>query len=289
MTAADDSASRAALPTAFLAPPPPRVWTLAAAAALYLAVVVVGSAVTLGLYALATTSGARPAAADLEAAARSLGGILAAGMVSSLAGAGVALGAAALSREAIVDRLRLGPGRRGAAVGAALFVALLGFGAAATSVARLLGAHDRGALPIIRAALRDPSPGMRALAVAIIGVGAGVGEELFFRGYLLTRLAERWRPWTANALVSAAFAAMHWDLVHSPFALLVGLALGWASLRARSVRPTLAAHVANNTLSVLGAALDGADERLPALPLLLGGAAAATLALAAVWALTRDE
>lgn len=289
MIGADDSARRASLPTAFRAPPPPRVWTLALAFALYLAVVLAGTVVTVTLYAAALRGGDALTPAGFEAVARSLGGILLAGMVSSLAGVGVALGAATLSSEPLVARLRLGPGRRGALVGAALTVALLGMGAASTSVARLLAVNDRGTLPVIREALRDPSPRMLALAVAIIGVGAGAGEELLFRGYLLTRLAERWRPWVANAIVALLFAAMHLDPVHSSFALLVGLALGWSSLRARSVRPTIAAHVVNNTLSVLGASMDGADERLPALPLLAGGGVAALGALAAVWALTRDE
>lgn len=289
MIGADDSARRASLPMGFSAPPPPRVWTLALAFALYLAAVLAGTGVTVMLYAGALHGAEALTPERFEAAARSLGGILLAGLVSSLAGIGVALGAATLSSDSLTDRLRLGPGRRGLPVGAAMTVALLGMGAASTSVARLAGVHDHGSLPLIRAALRDPSPPMLALAVAIIGVGAGAGEELLFRGYLLTRLAERWRPWAANALVALLFAAVHLDPVHSSFALLVGLALGWASLRARSVRPTIAAHVVNNTLSVLGASLDGADERLSALPLLAGGVGVAALALALVWRLTRDE
>lgn len=289
MTGADDELPRASLPTAFRAPPPPRLWTLALGFGLYLATVLGGTGVTLSLYAAARYGRDALSPAVFERVSHDLGGILLAGLVSSLAGVGVALGAATLSAESLTDRLRLGPGRRGVFVGAALTVALLGMGAASTSIARLLDVHHRGALPVIRAALRDPPPSMLALAVAIIGLGAGAGEELLFRGYLLTRLAERWRPWVANALVALLFAAMHMDPVHSSFAMLVGLALGWASLRARSVRPTIAAHVVNNTLSVLGASMDGADERLPVLPLLAGGSLAALCALALVWAITREE
>ncbi|MFO0624319.1 MAG: CPBP family intramembrane glutamic endopeptidase [Polyangiales bacterium] len=273
------------------APPRPRVWTPLLAFALYLAVVVAGTGVTIALYLGARADPAHLDAAftldALNAAGRSLSGILLAGLVSSLAGAGVAVGAASLSPEGIRARLRLVAAPRVPGLALAASLTLLGTGALSTAVTRALHLENRGTLPLIRAALRAPSPAMLALSVLIIGVAAGAGEELFFRGYLLTRLARRWRPWVGNAVVALLFALMHLDPVHSSFAFLVGLALGWVSLRARSIWPTVLAHIANNTLSVVGTATETGEDHAPLLALFVGGPLAMALGLGLVARLTR--
>ena len=273
------------------APTRPRVWTSAVAFALYLVVVVVGTGLTVALYLGVRADPAHLDAAftldAINAAGRSLSGILLAGLVSSLAGAGVALGAAALSPEGIRPRLRLALPPRWLWLALSTSLALLGTGALSTAITRALHFENRGTLPLIRAALRDPSPPMLALAVLIIGVAAGAGEELFFRGYLLTRLAQRLRPWVGNALVALLFALMHLDPVHSTFAFFVGISLGWVSLRARSIWPTVLAHIANNTLSVVGTATETGEDHAPLLALFAAGPLMAALGLGLVARLTR--
>ncbi len=273
------------------APPRPRLWTSVVAFALYLAVVVVGSGLTIALYLGVRADPAHLDAAftldAINAAGRSLSGILLAGLVSSLAGAGVALGAASLSPEGVVARLRLARGPRVLWLALATSLALLGTGALSTAVTRALHLENRGTLPLIRAALRAPSAPMLALAVLIIGVAAGAGEELFFRGYLLTRLGQRWRPWVGNAVVALLFAVMHLDPVHSTFAFFVGISLGWVSLRARSIWPTVLAHIANNTLSVVGTATETGEDHAPLLALFAAGPLMVALGLGLVARLTR--
>jgi membrane protease YdiL (CAAX protease family) len=272
-------------------PARPRVWTPLVAFALYLAVVVAGTGLTLALYLGVRADPAHLDAAftleAINAAGRSLSGILLAGLVSSLAGAGVAVGAASLSPEGVLPRLRLVPTPRVLWLALGTSVALLGAGALSTAITRALHLENRGTLPLIREALRSPSPPMLALAVLIIGVAAGAGEELFFRGYLLTRLARRWRPWVGNAIVALLFAVMHLDPVHSSFAFVVGLSLGWVSLRARSVWPTVLAHIANNTLSVVGTATETGEDHAPLLALFVGGPVMLGLGLGLVARLTR--
>lgn len=273
------------------APPSPRLWTSVVAFALYLAGVVVGTGLTIALYLGARADPAHLDAAftldAINAAGRSLSGILLAGLVSSLTGAGVALGAASLSPEGVLARLRLGRAPRVLWLALATSVALLGTGALSTAITRALHLENRGTLPLIRAALRAPSPPMLALAVLIIGVAAGAGEELFFRGYLLTRLARRWRPWAGNAVVALLFALMHLDPVHSTFAFFVGISLGWVSLRARSIWPTVLAHIANNTLSVVGTATETGEDHAPLLALFAAGPLMVALGLGLVARLTR--
>lgn len=274
------------------APRAPRIWTSALAFAVYLATVVIGSVVTLVIFLLARAQPGRVDEALTQEAVAALGaslpGILLAGLVSSLAGVGVALAAASLSPQPVLARLRLVPTRRGSLVALAATLAMVGMGALSSAVTRALHFENRGTLPVIREALRGLTPPQMALAVAIIGVSAGVGEELFFRGYLLTRLAARWRPWVGNAVVALLFAVMHLDPVHSTFAFVVGLSMGWASLRARSIRPTIAAHIANNTLSVLSTAWESSEDDAPLPLLFVAGPAVMALGLFAVVRLTRE-
>lgn len=275
------------------AAPRPRLWTPVVAFALYLALVVAGSGLTLALFLVARAPSAHPEAAlsaeAFTALARSLPGILLAGLVSSLTGAGVALGGATLSPESVTARLRLTMPSRALSLSLATTFALLGMGALSSAITRALHFENRGTLPVIREALRHPSPPMLALGVAIIGLSAGAGEELFFRGYLLTRLARRWRPWVGNAAVALLFALMHLDPVHSTFAFFVGLSLGWVSLRAGSIVPTIAAHMANNTLSVLGSAFESGEDDAPLALLFAAGPAAIAAGLYAVARLTRGR
>ena len=93
------------------------------------------------------------------------------------------------------------------------------------------------------------------------GVGAGVGEELFFSGYAQTRLAQRWGAWPSVLVSAALFALVHGDPLHAAFAFAAGVFLGWASLRTGTVRTTLVAHVANNAASLASMALTDPARR----------------------------
>ena len=84
-------------------------------------------------------------------------------------------------------------------------------------------------------------------------------EEWLFRGYVQTRLAQRWSPWLAILVSSLLFAVFHGDPVHVIFVFPIGLWLGYISWRSGSIIPAMLAHAYNNSLSLIGAVYDQAD------------------------------
>ena len=247
-----------------------RVWTVFAAF-----VGAVGSAgfftlailfVFVGVMAVAFKAehGAPPTVSAVRQAGAALGtdpiGLLGSGLAACLSFALFALVPASLSEEPFAERLRLVAHRRWFAWGLVAAVGMLGVGQVSSGLMALAGLEHHGSIGVIERAFDHAPPAVFASALLIIGVGAGVGEELFFRGYMQTRLARRWRPWVAVVVTAALFGLVHFDVYHSAFAFCAGLLLGWVSLRAGSVRPTIVAHVANNAVSVVGMALTSSTE-----------------------------
>lgn len=275
----------------------PRLWTLGLGLVVAAVVAVVGSVLTLAVFAVAfvvhtARSGAQvpPLAQLLEMVgtfSQTGPGVLAGGLVTALTFGGVALLAGVLSPAGARARLRLGASPRWFATGLTAMLQLVGFGMLASQTAVWLGVSEQGTLPVLRRAFSHLSPPLLVQAVLIVGVGAGVAEELFFRGFLLTRLEQRARPWLANLLVATLFGLAHFDAVHSSFALLVGVAQGWTSRRSGSIRPAMVAHTINNVIGVIGMTVaDSSPETFAPLEV-VGGAALFALGTARVWWLTR--
>jgi membrane protease YdiL (CAAX protease family) len=84
----------------------------------------------------------------------------------------------------------------------------------------------------------------------IVGVGAPLAEELFFRGLLLASFDARFGRVVAVVASSALFAATHFQVIQFPG--LFVAALTWASLTVRSGRlgPAIVSHVAFNLTTV---------------------------------------
>jgi len=184
-----------------------------------------------------------------------------------------------LSGEPPSVRLRTGPGRLSwPAVGLGV-AGLLALSQAADVVLILLGLRTRGALGFLQELIARISGPMLILTLLVAGVLAAAAEELFFRGFVETRLAARWGRWRAIGITAAGFAVFHLDPVHAAFALAVGLFLGWTTELAASIRPAVAAHVANNCVSLLqtwwpsGSASDGQRAGLLALSLAVSAGA----------------
>lgn len=184
----------------------------------------------------------------------SLAGLLAGGFASSSTLLAVALLGTRSPRPA---RLRLVAGRASGAAILVMVVGVLALGQALESLAFVLGLASGGALEEIRSALAEASGPMLALAVLGIGVLAGVAEEVFFRGFMQTRLRERWPPWAAIGVTALCFGVLHLDRVHATLAFVLGLYLGFVAERSRSVVPAAVCHVLNNTGSILLTALVG--------------------------------
>ncbi len=77
----------------------------------------------------------------------------------------------------------------------------------------------------------------------IVGVFAGVFEELLFRGPIQTALLRKARPATAIIITAVIFAAAHLDLHGLPLRTILGLVLGWVVYRSGSILPAILIHV----------------------------------------------
>lgn len=84
----------------------------------------------------------------------------------------------------------------------------------------------------------------------LVGVLPGLGEELLFRGYVQSRLAQAWPAWLAVILTSAMFAVAHFDPVHVLAVFPLGVWLGLVARRTGSIGPAVLGHVVNNCLAV---------------------------------------
>ncbi|MEM1448604.1 MAG: CPBP family glutamic-type intramembrane protease [Planctomycetota bacterium] len=94
--------------------------------------------------------------------------------------------------------------------------------------------------------------------VFFFAISPGVTEELVFRGSLLSAMKRDWTWPRIMAWQALYFALVHADLYRLLPTGIMGALLTLIALRARSVLPTIALHVAYNAVLVLGAA-----ERLP--------------------------
>ncbi len=173
-----------------------------------------------------------------------------------------------------------GPGRAGAclagavALGAALFV----IGAAALVSVRgtALSAEARQLAERLLELVRG-GPWWRSwLLVAVL---PAVGEEVFFRGWLLSACSgarpARGRAVAAVAAQAAAFAAFHLLPERLPQTFALGLVLGWMTLRSRSILPAIVAHAAHNSAPLVLVAF-------AAEPMVAGGTVPVTIVAVAV-------
>ena len=110
-------------------------------------------------------------------------------------------------------------------------------------------------------------------------VMAPLTEEFFFRGLLLSGFERRYGPARAVVFSTILFCLAHANPVQVPATLLLGLYLGWITLRTRSLFPAILAHALNNLVGFLS--LDPAQADRPVSELLqfpapgiLGAAAA---------------
>lgn len=209
---------------------------------------------------------------------------------TSLVLAAVSLTGAALSPVPFLQRLNL---RRPQVSLSGLLVAIFG----TLSVSWVFTAIDGlGLLPKsatleeISAIVVESSPIGFLFSVLLIGIAPGFDEELMFRGYMQTRLVERWGASVGILVTSILFGVLHMDLVQGTFAAVMGLFLGYLTLQTRSIVPSMVCHAVNNTLSTvttyIGAdemsvveVLGDVDTETPAFNLVLLGLSTSVLAL----------
>jgi len=160
-----------------------------------------------------------------------------------------------------------GPGRGSLTLCAA---ALAGVGLFVTGAAVLLAARGSELSP----AAREMAERLVSLLVArpwwvgwlLISILPAVCEELFFRGWVLAAFAgkrpSRSRAVTAVLLQAAAFAAFHLIPERMPQTFVLGVVLGWMTLKTGSLLPAIVAHAAHNAVPLVFLGL-ASSEWLP--------------------------
>ncbi|NLB29118.1 MAG: CPBP family intramembrane metalloprotease [Clostridiales bacterium] len=96
-----------------------------------------------------------------------------------------------------------------------------------------------------------------SLAVQIIAVGfiGPIAEELCFRGVTLSRMANG-SVWLAVVIQAVLFGIVHLNILQGSYAALLGVFLGFLTVRYRSIVYALIAHIAFNLYTVLLSAVE---------------------------------
>jgi membrane protease YdiL (CAAX protease family) len=158
-----------------------------------------------------------------------------------------------------------------------------------SKIIELLGLHHQGALKMFTDALGGLRGAGLVAAAVLLGLAPGLGEELFFRGYVQTRLTRRWGRIVAISVASLLFAVMHLDLVQGAFVLLLGFYLGEISERTGSTWPCVLCHAASNIIATLLAPLEKGGATTTSMPISLTFVASCAVVLAlCVWYVLRQ-
>lgn len=88
--------------------------------------------------------------------------------------------------------------------------------------------------------------------VLSIAVVAPIVEEALFRGAIAGHLFRIWRnPWGGILLSAFVFGIIHGNPAQIPFAMVLGIVLGWLYFRTGNLLPCILLHFINNALSVV--------------------------------------
>lgn len=98
---------------------------------------------------------------------------------------------------------------------------------------------------------RVVSPVGLLLLVLIVGVGAPIAEEIFFRGFAQKAIEKRGTSWQWSIFLAALFfAASHLQPLQFPGLLIFGAVAGWLAHRAGRIGPAVWAHLGFNLTAV---------------------------------------
>ena len=155
----------------------------------------------------------------------------------------------ASERSRILERLRI---RRTNFVDVALVAAgMLTLTHVLGQLIVVLGLEQVGSLAEFNRMFESWTRPERLRMLPILALCPGVAEEIFFRGYALTKLelAIGFRP--AMVVTAILFGLIHLDPIHSIAATAMGLYLAYAIHLTQSLWTTVIAHILNNALAVL--------------------------------------
>ena len=84
------------------------------------------------------------------------------------------------------------------------------------------------------------------LIFLVVGIGAPIAEELFFRGLFQGAAQRRFGAWPGLLLVAAVFGATHLQPLQFPGLFLAGLVFGLLAWRSGRLGPAICAHIGFN-------------------------------------------
>jgi uncharacterized protein len=108
--------------------------------------------------------------------------------------------------------------------------------------------------------LEDPARGLTdratdslgvTMLILIVGIGAPIVEEIFYRGLLQRSLARRFGVWPSILGSALLFGASHFQLLQLPALVLFGIVLGLLAERTGRLAAPIAAHIVFNMTTVL--------------------------------------
>ena len=108
--------------------------------------------------------------------------------------------------------------------------------------------------------LEDPARGLTDRAtgslgvivlILIVGIGAPIVEEIFYRGLLQRSLERRFGVWPGILGSALLFGASHFQLLQLPALVLFGIVLGLLAQRTGRLAAPIAAHIVFNMTTVL--------------------------------------
>jgi len=256
-----------------------RVWPVFLVFVIAIVIQMLAGVVALSiLVTLKVAAGVNLQAAGQEAAA-SVGFLLIAGASADVTFFATALVAARVERRPVGPRLRWPAAQASWRHHLAAVLLMLGLSETSDRVVALLGLELGGFIQHLTLTVRDATTPVFVGICAMV-VLAGLSEELFFRGYIQTRLTWRWSRPVAVGVTAALFGLAHFNRVHSTLTFFMGLALGAVTEFSGSIRPAVAAHAVNNLFASINSRyLAGTWYARKHLPVLAGSVTLFTVGL----------
>ncbi len=105
-----------------------------------------------------------------------------------------------------------------------------------------------------------------AVEIVATAIVPAVTEEFLFRGVLLSSL-RRYGDGFSVFITALLFGLMHGNLIQIPFAFIIGLVLGYATVYTNSMLPAILIHCFNNSFSVISSVLSDINFNLESVAL----------------------
>jgi membrane protease YdiL (CAAX protease family) len=93
------------------------------------------------------------------------------------------------------------------------------------------------------------------LLILIVGIGAPVFEEIFYRGLVQRSIVRRLGRWPGVVITAVVFGAVHFQALQFVSLALFGGVLGVLALRSGRLGPSIAAHMGFNLVAAIGLVL----------------------------------